>query len=160
MAHLAGLDQLGHRPDRLLDLDVRVDAVLVIEIDLVDAQALERSVDRLSHVLGRAVDPADRRYVAGDHAVEVALHLGRDHVLIALPLDRAPDQLLVGERPVDLRGVDEVDAELERALDGRDRLLLVGLAVERGHAHAAESELRDFQVSKLSLLHLEPSLSR
>jgi hypothetical protein len=40
MAHLAGLHQLGHRPHGLLDLDLRVDAMQVIEIDLLDAQAL------------------------------------------------------------------------------------------------------------------------
>src|SRR6185295_17669465 len=114
----------------------------------------------LSHVLGRAVELAERRYVAGNDAVQVALHLGRDHVFLALPLDRAPDQLLVGERPVDLRGVDEVDAELEGALDGRNRLLLVGLAVERGHSHAAEPELRDIQVTKRALIHLLPNLSQ
>ena len=158
--NLAGLDQLRHRADRLLDLDVRVDAVLVVEVDLVDAEALQGAVDRLPDVLRGAVEPAERRHVAGDGVVQVALELARDHVLIALALDRLADQLLVGQRAVDLRGVEEVDAKLEGALDGRLRLLQVGLAVEGGHTHAAKSDLRDLEVTKISSLHFLPSLSR
>ena len=74
----------------------------------------------------------------------VGLHaageLGRDNVLVAVALDRLADQLLVGQRPVQLRGVQEVDPELQRALDRGDRLALVGRAVEGRHAHAAEPE--------------------
>ena len=38
IAHLAGLDQLGHRADGVLDRDIGVDPVLVIEVDVVDTQ--------------------------------------------------------------------------------------------------------------------------
>src|SRR5262249_43642800 len=62
--------------------------------------------------------------------------------------------LLVGEGPVDLSRVEEVDAELQGPLDRRLGFLGVRLAVEGGHAHAAEADLRDFQFSELALLHL------
>ena len=61
------------------------------------------------------------------------------------PLIASADQLLVGHRPVQLRGVQEVDPQLQRALDGGDRLALVGRAVEGRHPHAAQAERRDFQ---------------
>src|SRR4029077_1592914 len=67
--YLAGLHQLGHRADRLLDLDVGIHAVLVVEVDLVDAQALQGPVDRLPDVLGGAVDPTARRPPRGARGV-------------------------------------------------------------------------------------------
>ena len=65
------------------------------------------------------------------------------------------DQSLVGVRPVHVGGVEEVAAELERAVDRARRLLLVGRAVERRHAHAAEADRRDLGPvrSERALLH-------
>ena len=114
---LPSLDQLGHRADRLLDRHVGVDAVLVVEVDVVGAEALQRALDRAADVLGRAVERTDRGHVARRRVVHPARELGRDHVLVAAALDRAADELLVGQGPVELRGVEEVDPELERALD-------------------------------------------
>jgi hypothetical protein len=53
---LALFDELGHRSHRLLDLDVRVDAVLVVEVDVIGAEALEGALYLALHVLGRAVE--------------------------------------------------------------------------------------------------------
>src|SRR5207247_775005 len=53
---------------------------------------------------------------------------------------RAPDQLLVGVGAVHVGRVEEVDAQVERAVDGRDRLAVVVRAVELRHAHAAEAD--------------------
>jgi hypothetical protein len=39
--------------------------------------------------------------------------------------------------------VEEVHAEVERAVDGGDRLVVVGCALELGHAHAAKAESGD-----------------
>ena len=72
--------------------------------------------------------------------------LGGEHDLVAAVGDRAADEPLVGERAVHVGGVEEGDAELERAVDRRDRLALVGRSVELRHPHAAESERRDFEV--------------
>src|SRR3954471_10316527 len=49
---LAGADQIGHRADRLLDRSRAVDAVLVIQIDVIDAEALQRRVAGLADVIG------------------------------------------------------------------------------------------------------------
>src|SRR5713101_8479454 len=55
-ANLAGPDLFGHGADGLLDRDERVDAVLVVEINVVHTQALERTVARAAHVRWRAID--------------------------------------------------------------------------------------------------------
>jgi hypothetical protein len=156
---LALLDELGHSSDGLLDLDVGIDTVLVVEVDVVGAQASQRTLDRAADVVGRAVERAERGQVAGRRRVHPASELRRDHILVPVTLDRASDQFLVGQGSVQLRGVDEVDPELERPLDRRDRLVLVGRAVERGHAHASESEGRDLQIRKFAPLHCRSSLS-
>ena len=81
---LSGVDQLRHRADGLLDRHVRIDAVLVVEVDVVDAEPPQRAVDRSAHVLGGAVDGADRRHVARNGVVKPAPELGRDHVFVAV----------------------------------------------------------------------------
>ena len=151
--HLALLDELRHRAHRLLDRHVGVDAVLVEEVDVVGAEPLERPFDRAADVVGGAVERTDRRHVAGRRVVHPAGELGRDHVLVAPALDRAADQLLVGQRAVQLRGVEEVDPELQRPLDRRDRLVLVGRAVEGRHAHASEPEGGYLERSELAGFH-------
>jgi hypothetical protein len=80
------LDQRRHRTDRFLDRRVRVDAVLVIEVDVLDVQALQRRIDRGAHVLGAAVDRA--RSVVEPAVAE----LRGEHVLVAPAGDRASDQ--------------------------------------------------------------------
>jgi hypothetical protein len=75
-------------------------------------------------------------------ALDPPAELGREHDAVAAPRERAPEQLLVRERPVDLGGVEEVHPELERPIERRERLRLVGLAVRLAHPHAAEPEAR------------------
>ncbi len=150
MPHLAGIDELGHRADRLLDRHRLVDAVLVVQIDVLDAEVRERPVDRLAHVLGT---PDDRATAVGIHVVP---ELGREYDLVTPPRDRAADELLVlaHAMPVDVGGVEEEDPELERAMDRRDRLLFVGRAVPRRHPHAAEALRGDLEpLSERSRFH-------
>ena len=56
MPDLAVGDQLLYCPGDVLDGHVRVDAVLVKQVDPIGLQALERSVDYLPDVLGAAVE--------------------------------------------------------------------------------------------------------
>src|SRR5262249_48641995 len=128
-----------HRADRLLDGRVHVDAMLVVEVDVVDAEALQGGVDCLAHVLRCAVDrPAA--------VVEPTVaELRRDHIVVAPTGDRLADELLVRALAVDVGGVEKVDPELARAMDRRDGLLVVSRAVPRGHAHAAQTLRRDLK---------------
>jgi hypothetical protein len=139
VADLARLDELGHGPDRLLDGHGGIDAVLVVEVDVVEAEPLQRRVDARPDVLRLPVDaPA-----GGVGRVAHDAELGRQHHLLPPVADGPADQLLVGEGPVHVGGVEEGHAEVEGTVDCGDRLGLVGLAVELAHAHAAEALGRD-----------------
>jgi hypothetical protein len=156
VADLALGDELGHRPDRLLDRRVGIDAVLVVEVDVIDAEALQRGIAGLAHIL-RVAAHAEELAVLAAHVGE----LRRQHDVVATVGDRLADELLVRERPVHVGGVDEVDAELERAVDRRDRLALVAGAVELRHPHAAEPLGRDLErrraAAKCSPVHVKSS---
>src|SRR5207244_13128876 len=70
---------------------------------------------------------------------------------------RCARQCLIGERAVDLGGVEKGNAGLDCRPDQCDLLLLVGnRAFIMAHSHATEPKGRDFQVivSKCALLHL------
>src|SRR5215204_1451450 len=71
------------------------------------------------------------------------------------PLDRPADELLVREGPVDLGGVDVGDAQVERPLDGADRLGLVAAraGVVGGHPHGAESDAGHIESAERDVLH-------
>jgi hypothetical protein len=124
--------------------------VLVVEVDGVDTEPLERGVAGLANVVGIAAD-AKPLAVRPAHISELRCQ----HDLIPSTGDRAPDELLIRERSVRVGRVEEVHAKVEGAVDRRDRLILVGRSVELGHAHAAQSELRDFEplATKCSCIH-------
>ena len=121
VAHLAGVDELLDGAGDVLDGDVRVDAVLVEQVDGVGAQPPQRAVDGGADVLGPAGD-------AGLVAVlvEGEAELGGDDDLVADRLERLADELLVVERAVDLGGVEEGDAAVDRGAQERDHLARVG----------------------------------
>jgi hypothetical protein len=135
VAHLARSDQLAEGTEGLLDGCVGVDAVLVVEVDDVDAQPLERAVDGLADVLRTAV------VAAGAHAVVVELvaELGGQHDLVAALGQHAGEQPLVGQGAVDVGGVEEGDAQVEGAVQRGGRLGVVEGAVPGAHAHAAQA---------------------
>jgi hypothetical protein len=71
--------------------------------------------------------------------------LGRDDHLIAPALDGFAHQLLIGERPIDVGGIEKIDAELDCAVDGRNRLTVVAGAIKLRHAHATEADDGDLE---------------
>ena len=146
-------DQLGHRADRLLDRRLRVDAVLVVEIDVLHPEALQRALAGLAHIRRAAIDLAHGR--SASPRIELDPELRREEDLLATPGDRASEEPLVGVRPIHVGGVQEVAAQLQRALDRRQRLALIARAVERRHPHTAEPDLRDLRAprSECALLH-------
>src|SRR3546814_11740144 len=106
--------------DRLFDRDGRVDAVLIEKVDRVDAEPLERAFAGAPRVGGRAVDAGDLL------ALEPEAELGRDDQPIALAPDRFAEQFLVAERTIDFGGVEEGDAEVDRAVARTRRIVPVG----------------------------------
>ena len=77
VADLARGDQLGHRADGLLDRHRLVDPVLVVEVDVVDAEPLQAGVAGLADVRRAAVDAAEARVARVPDDAE----LGRQHDL-------------------------------------------------------------------------------
>ena len=139
--NLALAHQVADRAGDLLDRHGRIDAMLVEEVDPVGREAAQRSFDRRADRLRPAVSfDAEPAYVVEDEA-----ELGGDRHELAPPFYRAADQRLVGERAVGLGGVEERAAEVDGAMQGRDRFRLVRRSIGLAHAHAAESNGRDFK---------------
>ena len=96
---LALCDQVRDRAGDLFYRYVRIDSVLVEQVDRLDAEAPERSVGRLSDQLGAARRPSGR--------VDLPELRGHDD-LIPNGCKRVAHELLVRERAIDLRRVKSV----------------------------------------------------
>jgi hypothetical protein len=140
VADFAHLDQRGHGTDSLLDRNLRIDAVLIVEIDDVDLEPLEAGIDGVKYVLPVAAHAEELALRAAD----VAELRGQEHILAAAR-DRLSDQLLVVAGAVHVGGIDEVAAGIEKVMDHANRLrvTLAARSVELAHAHGAEAERRD-----------------
>ena len=117
------LDELVERAERLLDRRDAVGAVVLVEVDPVGLQPAQRGLDRLADVGAGAA--------SGLAVAEVVAELRREHDPVAPPGERAADDLLAAALvAVDVRGVEERDARVERGVDHRARGLLVDPAAE------------------------------
>ena len=144
-------DQIGQGADGLLDGRVRVDPVLVVQVDVVGAEPLEGALDGGADVGRAAVGDAGPAAGVGDEA-----ELGGHHDLVAAASDGLADQFLAVERAVDLGGVDVGDAQVQRAVDSADRLGVVkapAAGVGPGHGHGAQADPGDVQPAQRHVLH-------
>src|SRR5271170_2238853 len=112
--YLPGPHQLPHRPRNFLDRNLRINAVLVEQVNIFNLQASQGSVDDLADMFRAAVGPA-----------HLAIHYAKsklrsDDGLFPPPLERPPHQLFIDERAVDLGGVKEIESQFERTVDGGD----------------------------------------
>ena len=126
MPRLALLHQLRHRADRVLDRHRRIDAVLVVEVDHLDAQPLQARLARLHHVLGPAV-----------HAVRAAgvlrlAELGCQHHTVAAAFERPADHLLIMAPAVHVGRIEMIDALVDGVADQLLRGGVIGFAVDAG----------------------------
>ena len=138
---LPACDEFADRAGDVLDRHVRVDAVLVEQVDDVGPQPAQRRVGDPLDLLGAAVEP-DRLAV-----LDAPAELRGDHDLVAYRGERLADEFLVDVWAVDLGGVEEGDAALDRAAqDGDHRVPVAGVGpVALGHAHGAQADGRDLQ---------------
>src|SRR5256886_334844 len=125
--------------------------MLVIQFDRVHAKALERRVAGGADVLRPAVHSPEAA-VGTAHVPE----LRRQDHLRAPARDGAAHELLVGERAVHVRRVQERDPQVERPLNRGDRLGVVATAVKLRHPHASQAEGRHLEAlpAKRALLHV------
>src|SRR5258706_946780 len=150
LAHFALLEQALHRAHRVLDRRIRVDTVLVVEVDDVDAQALQARLASLHHVIGLAVHALLALGVLG------LAELGADDHALAAALERFAEQRLVVAPAVHVGGVEEVDALVERVVDDADRFLVVGVAVDARHRHQAQADRRYLEGALAQRSHFHP----
>src|SRR5919197_165723 len=116
------------------DRRVPVDAVLVVEIDHIDAEPPQGRLACQLDVLRAAVD-AHPAAVWIAHVAE----LRREDDAIATIRDCMPHEFFVAADAVGISGVEQRHSELDRAVDRCDRLRVVRIAVELRHPHAAEA---------------------
>jgi hypothetical protein len=134
MLDLASGDQIPDCAGDLLDRNVGVNAVLVEKVDGVDPQALERVLSDLADAFGAAVE------ATRSAGTEVVAELRGDDDVLPERLQRLANEFLVGERAIDLGGVEEGDTTLYRRADQRDHFRPVpGRATVIVHAHAAQA---------------------
>jgi len=106
MPDLALPDQVFHRAGDVLDRHVRVDAVLIEQIDDAGLEPLERGLRDLFDVLRPAIQAA----LLACARIDVEAETGCDHDLLADRGKRLAHQFLVGERAVDFGGVEKRNA--------------------------------------------------
>src|SRR4029450_5282458 len=87
------------------------------------------------------------------------VHLGREHDVVAPPRDRLADDLLRLTPRVDVRGVDEVHAGVERAVHDADALVVVGIAHFPQH-HRPEAVLAHPDTGAPEVVHLHEASTR
>jgi len=142
VTNLAGGDKIRNRARHILDRDVRIDAVLIKEIDSVRPEALETAVRDTLDVVRTTVQSAS---FLGDR-IDLEPELGGDHDIIANRCERLADDRLADERAVDLRGVEEANAAFVCVAHELDRFLVVGRRPIRPRdVHAAKAQPRDLQ---------------
>ncbi len=133
----------------VFDRDLRVDAMLIEEIDAVGAKTLEHALDRELDVVRAAVEARAPR---ARLRIDVPAELGGDDHLVPEGRDAFAQDPLDLMRAVGLGGVEERDTAVEGRPDdvehlgpARDRRL-----IGAGHVLDAEADARDFQLSQPS----------
>src|SRR5438034_6868175 len=151
IAHVAATNQLGHRAYGFFDRRLRIDPMLIIEIDAINAEPAQARFACLPHVLRFAVNAAKtwRIRVAQDS------ELRRDDNAMAFAANSASEQLLIGVRTINVGGIKKSNPKVDCAIDSGERFGIVAIAVKFRHAHTAESDRGNNRsaASKFSLFH-------
>jgi len=114
---LAGGDQVLDGAGDLLDGNIRIDAVLVEQVDAIGAESAQRRVHDLPDVIGLAVEAS---LALAGLRIDVHAEFGGDNDLIADRSECLANDLFVDERPVGLGGVEEGHAPVDRSADKCD----------------------------------------
>src|SRR4029450_6791394 len=135
MANLSLSHEIGHRVDRLLDRHLGVRSVQIVKVDGVHSESPQRSLARVANVLRPPIDTlflADLRHET---------KLRRQDDVCTSALDGLAD-LHLGIT-VDVRGIEEGHTKIDRALNQRDRGVVIMDAarvdVTNAETHAAEA---------------------
>src|SRR6185369_3068096 len=151
-ANLSAFHQFGHCSDGFFYGSFGIDAMLVVEIDVIDAEAFQRGVAGSTNVFPLATYSPVARVLFLTNVGE----LGSEEYLVATIADRLSDQFFIVAHSIDICSVQKVDPEIECAEDGGSGFFVVALAVEFAHAHASESHTGDDCAlrTKLNFVHV------
>ncbi len=156
--YFAGLDEVFHGSGDVFDGNFEIDAMLVVEIDVVGLEALERFVADLLDVVGMAVQCAPLSAVV---RIRLPAEFRGDHKFVAKRSEAFADEFFVDVRAVDFGGVEESDAAIDAGVEELDHFGFVfRRAKAKAHAHAAEADFGDFEAafSEFAFLHCCSSL--
>src|SRR5580693_4735414 len=150
--HLALLNQLFYRSRDLFNRHVRVNAVLIEQIDDIDVEPLQGSLGNLLDVRGPTVQPG----LLACGRIKFEPELRGDHHLLTKGSEGFANKQFVRERAVDFGSIEECDAAFDCCSNQRDPVLLDhGGPEAKAQPHAAQSKSRNLQVafSEFALLH-------
>src|SRR5437762_1351258 len=154
--HLAFLNQLLHRSRHVLDRHVRIDAMLIEQINHIGPESLERTLGDLLDVLRPAIQP--RRTLHSTRiSSEVEPELGGDDYLLSKRSEPFADEFFICKGAINFSSIEERDAAFDGGVKKRNHLLFIfRRAVRKTHSHAAEPDRRNFQITfpKFALLHI------
>ncbi|MCY1238681.1 hypothetical protein D9M72_514330 [compost metagenome] len=138
MADISSLHHVGDRTNGIFDRNVGIEPGGTIDVDMIDAKPLQRVGEKVANRLRPAIIASP---VAGSVTQCAELHT-QQRLVAPTALQRLADQHLVVAHTIEVTGIEQRDAGLQRGVDGGDAFGTVGRAVHAGHAHAAESERR------------------
>src|SRR5215469_17345882 len=106
------------------------------------------------HILRLSVDATSLRIRQVAHDSELC----SQYDSATLAFDRFADKFFILVGAVNVGRIEKIHSQFERAMNGRDRLVVVKPAVEFRHAHAAEAKRRDLQAAtaKFACFHEKP----
>ena len=137
MFHLALLDEVFHCTGDVFDGHVRIDAVLIEQVNDAGLQAFER---RFGDLLNMRRPTVQSDLFAGGWINFEAKLCGDGH-LVTERSERFANEFLVRERAVDFGGIEEGDAAFDCRANQCDAFLLFhGGPVAEAQSHAAQAE--------------------
>src|SRR6266851_782368 len=105
-AHFAGGNKFGHGAHGFLDGNVRIDTMLIVEVDGFYAEAFKASVTGAADVRRRAIESA-----SGALGIDAEAELsGHDNTFARNLAEKFTEQLFVLKRPVNFGGVEKIAA--------------------------------------------------
>src|SRR5207248_9308370 len=117
------------------------DAVLIIQIDMVDSQPLQAGVTGLEDVVGPAIHAQPSAL-----CISYIAKLCGKHDFVAAVANSATNKLLVVADAIHVSRIEDEHAEFNRTVNYFDRFVVVARAVELAHSHAAEAKGRNREV--------------
>src|SRR6267154_6321614 len=109
VADLASTNKLGHGANGFFNGDVGIDAMLIIQVNHFDTQALEAGIAGGAHVGSAAINAADSgiRFAAQDS------EFGGQKNFVAHSANGLGDQQLVVAVAIDIRGIEKSDSQFD-----------------------------------------------